>query len=95
MMHSSGALICSYGYRESHDKNSKNTGSGERVVMSYDNGVSWSKPYLVSDHIENGDLGYPCTVELEDHSLLTVYYQRESNNHHPGLLYSKWNLPNR
>lgn len=95
MKHSSGALICTYGYREQHDPNPQNTGSGERAVISYDNGKTWSEPYLISDHIDNGDLGYPCTVELDDHSLFTVYYQRESSEHHPGLLYSTWELPNR
>jgi len=95
MRHSSGALICTYGFREYKDRGVafKNSGSGQRVIISYNNGKTWSKPYNISDHINNVDLGYPATVELEDKSLYTVYYQQESENHHPGLLYSKWELP--
>jgi len=93
LMHSSGALICTYGFRELDFVKEKNSGSGQRAIISYDKGRTWSKPYIISDHIGTYDLGYPCTVELNDGSLYTVYYQRESNKHHPGLLYSKWKLP--
>jgi hypothetical protein len=92
MMHSSGVLICSYGYR-AYDFLENNDGkSGQRAVLSHDNGKTWSEPRIISDHIDNTDLGYPCTVELDDKSLFTVYYQQENPDCHPGLLYSKWDL---
>ncbi|MBN2853477.1 MAG: exo-alpha-sialidase, partial [Clostridia bacterium] len=93
MRHSSGAIICTYGYRELDFLKEKNTGSGQRAIISYDDGKTWTKPYIISDHIDTYDIGYPSTVELFDGSLYTVYYQRESREHHPGLLYSKWDLP--
>lgn len=92
MMHSSGVLICTYGFRAYEYVKDIKDGSGQRAILSYDNGKTWSEPRKISDHIGNWDLGYPCTVELDDASLFTVYYQREDNEHHPGLLYSKWNI---
>lgn len=92
MMHSSGALICSYGYRAFDWLKNNDGESGQRAVLSYDNGKTWSEPRRISDHVGNHDLGYPCTVELDDKSLFTVFYQKQDENHHPGLLYSKWNI---
>lgn len=92
VMHSSGVLICTYGFRAFDYVKGKEEGSGQRAVLSYDNGRTWSKPRKISQHIDNRDLGYPCTVELEDKSLFTVYYQQESPDHHPGLLYSIWSI---
>jgi len=92
MMHSSGVLICTYGFRAYDCVKDTGEGSGQRAILSYDNGKTWSEPRKISDHIGNWDLGYPCTVELEDKSLFTVYYQQEDSEHHPGLLYSKWSI---
>ena len=69
MRHSSGVLICSVGRRTKGD-------FGEYAFVSEDNGETWSKEYVINDLTPNGDLGYPCSVELDDSSILTVYYQR-------------------
>ena len=92
MMHSSGVLVCTYGFRAYDCVEDSNGKSGQRAVLSYDNGKTWSDPIKISDEIDSTDLGYPCTVELEDKSLFTVYYQQENSDCHPGLLYSKWKL---
>lgn len=86
MMHSSGALICSFGRRESP--------CGERAIVSYDYGKTWDDEYIISHpaNENDNDLGYPSTVELDDGSLLTVYYQRYENDRKPSILYTKWSL---
>lgn len=66
MLHSSGVLIASYGYRERP--------YGVKVMFSYDNGETWDVGHDIYSTDVGGDLGYPCTIELKDGSLLTVFY---------------------
>lgn len=89
MMHSSGALICSYGRREYP--------CGERAMVSYDLGRTWSEDYVLCEpkDLNQGDLGYPATVELDDGSLLTIYYQRYEDDAKTSILYTKWRLNDR
>lgn len=93
MRHSSGALLCSYGRRTPGDYS-------ERVLVSWDDGESWSMDVCINDQAPDWDLGYPSTVELEDGSLMTVYYQKyvDENgkaDNKASLLYTVWNLPER
>ena len=93
LLHSSGALLCSYGRRVPGD-------FSERVLVSYDGGESWELDLCVDDTAPDWDLGYPSTVELSDGSLLTVYYQKyvdENGNadSKASLLYTHWKLPER
>ena len=85
LRHSSGALICTYGYRS--------PGYGQRVLLSRDDGKSYEQWILRDDGVDS-DLGYPSTVELSDGTLYSVYYQRPApgmlNN---GILSSRWELP--
>lgn len=85
MRHSSGVLICTYGYRS--------PGYGQRVMFSRDNGASWDTDWIIRDDGFNGDLGYPSSVELPDGSMYTVYYQASSEKMNCGVLASKWTLP--
>ena len=89
MMHSSGALICSYGRRE--------IPCGERAMVSFDLGKTWEEEYILHNvkNENDGDLGYPSTVELKDGSLLTVYYQKYEDDKKCSMLYTKWRLVNR
>jgi len=66
LLHSSGRLIASYGYRE-HPY-------GIRIMFSDDGGNTWDTDYILEDESPCHDTGYPATVELRDGSLLTVYY---------------------
>ena len=84
MTHSSGALICSYGRREAP--------YGQRAMVSYDNGKTWSAEYVLDTCDHSKDLGYPSTVELSDGSLITVYYQKCPGDDHCSILYAKWKL---
>lgn len=82
--HSSGALIQTFGRRE--------VPFGERAVVSYDNGESWTDEYILNDSGKTMDLGYAATTELTDGSLLTVYYQAYGDDDFPSLLCTHWNL---
>ena len=86
LVHSSGALVCVYGYRQEP--------YGERVMISRNGGESWDYDYVLRDDGPDSDLGYPSSVELEDGSLLTMYYQKiESTKEKCSLLWSRWKLP--
>ena len=93
MRHSSGALLCSYGRRTPGDYS-------ERVLVSWDEGETWEMDVCIDNQAPDWDLGYPSTVELEDGSLMTVYYQKyvDENgkaDNKASLLYTIWELPQR
>lgn len=83
MLHSSGAVILSFGRREEP--------YGERALISYDGGETWEDEYIIRDAFST-DLGYPASVELNDGSILTVYYQKPDESTPPSILYSRWTL---
>jgi hypothetical protein len=62
-------------------------------MFSTDNGETWDKDYILRDDGSSGDLGYPATVELNDGSLLTVYYQQEPGRKNCIIMQSIWELP--
>jgi hypothetical protein len=84
-LHSGGVLISSYGYRREP--------FGQRVMFSKDDGKTWDKDYILRDDGNDGDLGYPATVELKNGSLLTVYYQAEQGRSNCVIMQSIWELP--
>lgn len=85
MVHSSGAVILSYGCRNGNKKS-------ERAAVSYDGGETWAEDYELNADIPYNDLGYPATVELSDGSLLTVYYQCYPLDDWTSILQTKWSL---
>ena len=87
LRHSSGAIVCVYGYRMA--------GYGQRCMISYDDGKTWDKNIIIRDDGPNGDLGYPASVELPDGSILTIYYQYLPNQYKASILWSRWRLPER
>lgn len=87
LRHSSGAIVLSYGYRL--------PGFGQRARVSYDEGKTWSEDIVIRDDGESGDLGYPCTIELADGDLYTVYYQALPGQKNTSILWSRWKLPAR
>ena len=86
LAHSSGALVGMYGRRlEPY---------GERVMISRDEGASWEYDLVLRDDGPDGDLGYPSSVELDDGSILTAYYQKpQSAADKCAFLWSRWRLP--
>jgi sialidase-1 len=91
LVHSSGTIILSYGYRAASE-GGPDVGSGQRVLLSRDGGRNWSAPLLLRDDGPDGDLGYPATCELEDGSLLTVYYQKTRAGENCSILSTRWAL---
>lgn len=73
-----GRLIFSYGNRAG-DGTPERSGNGVEILVSTDEGKSWSKPLRVLDW--QGDGGYPSSVELPDGQVLTAYYARHIAGH--------------
>ncbi|NLB37732.1 MAG: exo-alpha-sialidase [Clostridiales bacterium] len=83
LLHSSGGLISAYGHCQPP--------YGIRVMFSRDQGKTWDTNWTLSDDGESQDLGYPATVELEDGTLLTVYYQKAEAT---SAIYGRvWRMP--
>ena len=80
-----GRMLMTYGYRREP--------FGNQVRLSKDNGQTWSEPMTISDDGDAGDLGYPSTVELNDDSLVTVWYERLKSSPYAVLRQANWRLP--
>lgn len=86
MMHSSGKVILTFARRGKDH-------CGERALVSSDHGKTWEKLYILDENRpEDGDLGYPSTVEMPDGSLMTVYYQKYGDDPYPSILGTHWEL---
>lgn len=91
LQHSSGLLICTYGYR---GEPMRTPPFGIKVMFSQDNGETWSKSEDIYVNEVSLDLGYPSTVELKDGSLLTVFYAHLATDAPAVILQQKWRLEN-
>ena len=84
--HSSGALVCVYSYRKAPH--------GQRIMISWDQGATWDSGIILRDDAPPRDLGYPASVEMPDGTILTVYYQQHDGQYkNAGILWSRWELP--
>ncbi len=83
LLMSDGTIVITYGRREEP--------FGIRAVTSRDGCRTFSEEMVLSDTWV-GDLGYPASVELDDGSIVTVYYQRYENDERTSILYTKWKL---
>jgi sialidase-1 len=77
-----GRLLMTYGHRRKP--------FGNQARLSTDNGKSWGEPMIISGDGLGGDLGYPSTVELDDGSFLTVWYEKMKEPKHAVLRQAKW-----
>lgn len=83
LKHSSGMLICTYGYRE--------TPCAIRAMFSKDNGKTWDIGYeIYTGKVNDEDIGYPSSVELGDGSILTVFYAHETPDSPAVIMQQKW-----
>ncbi len=87
--HSSGTVICSYGYRLEP--------FAERVAFSEDECKTWSEHYDIDTSAKFFDHGYHTVAELDDGSLISVYYQtqdevtdRKYMKYSVGVYYTVW-----
>ena len=84
-----GRLLCSVGRRQATG------GNGEWAYVSDDAGETWHNGLLLSSAdglCSTSDFGYPCTVQLKDGALLTVFYQVATQGERPSLRAVKWRL---
>ena len=79
-----GRLLMSYGHRRKP--------FGNQARISTDHGKTWGEPVTISGDGANGDLGYPSTVELQDGTLLTAWYEQMSSRPRSVLRLAKWRL---
>jgi hypothetical protein len=77
-------LLMSYGHRRPP--------YGNQARLSEDHGRTWSDPITISDDGIGGDLGYPSTVQLDDGSLVTVWYELMKGSPHAVLRQAAWSL---
>ena len=81
-----GRILVSYGYRRAP--------YGERACISADEGESWNyaNEIILCDDAPSSDLGYPSSAQLDDGTIVTVYYQQERAGEKPCLMATLWRL---
>ena len=84
LRHSSGAIVLTYGWRHAP--------YGQRARISRDEGATWSDEIILRDDGPDGDLGYPCSVELPGGDILTVYYQKRPGESLTSILWTQWHI---
>ena len=77
-------LLMSYGHRRAP--------FGNQARISEDEGATWSEPMILSGDGAGGDLGYPSTVQLDDGSLVTVWYEKPADSPRAQLRQAHWSL---
>ncbi|MFO1063334.1 MAG: sialidase family protein [Pirellulales bacterium] len=65
---------------------------GNQARISTDNGLSWSDPIVISGDGITGDLGYPSTVQCDDGTLVTVWYEVLPGSPLAQLRQARWRL---
>lgn len=79
-----GRLLMSYGHRRPP--------FGNQVRVSSDAGKTWSSPILLTTDAHSGDMGYPSTVECDDGTLVTVWYEVLKDSPLAQLRQARWRL---
>ncbi len=79
-----GRLLMTYGHRRAP--------LGNQARLSEDNGKTWSEAMILSGDGVSGDLGYPSTVQIEDGSLITVWYETMKGRAKAVLRQVRWTL---
>jgi sialidase-1 len=81
-----GWLLASYCVRYKPD-------FGQRACISKDNGKTWDiDNEIIIAGSKNRDLGYPASVQLDDGSIYTVYYQIDRQGEQTSLMATHWKL---
>lgn len=86
LKHSSGLVVLVYGYRQKP--------WGLRAKISKDQCNTWSDEFIIKDESFSFDLGYPSSIELDDGSIFTAYYDHETPDSLCEIFGSTWSLPN-
>ena len=77
-----GTLVSTYGYREEP--------YGIRSMFSQDGGRTWDTDHILYTNTIIHDMGYPCSVELSDGSILTVYYAHATDEGPAVIMQTIW-----
>ena len=75
-----GRICLIYGYRA--DENSilaKTKTSDIRAKISNDNGITWSRDYILRNDGSGQDIGYPRVVQRPDGKIVAIYYFMDKN----------------
>jgi hypothetical protein len=65
---------------------------GNQARVSEDHGMTWSEAIVISGDGAGGDLGYPSTVQFEDGSLVSVWYEKLPGSARAVLRQARWTL---
>ena len=79
-------LLMSYGHRRKP--------FGVQARLSSDHGQTWSDAITLSSDGQTGDLGYPSTVQCDDGTLVTVWYEVLPGSPLAQLRQARWTLSN-
>ena len=79
-----GRLLMTYGYRRQP--------FGNLARISENEGQTWSEPIAISDDGIGGDLGYPSTIQREDGTLVTVWYEAQAGSPKAVLRVARWKI---
>ncbi len=71
-----GRIVVVFGRRKSP--------SGIGLIVSEDDGATWSAEAIVRDDGSGGDLGYPVATQLDDGRIFTAYYFMEADGNNFG-----------
>jgi sialidase-1 len=77
-----GRLLMSYGHRRKP--------LGNQVRVSSDHGETWGEAILISQDGTSRDLGYPSTVECDDGTMVTVWYEVLNGSPLAQLRQTRW-----
>ena len=79
-----GRLLMTYGHRREP--------FGNQARISQDGGRTWSSPIIINSDAISGDMGYPSTVECDDGTLVTVWYELLKDSPNAQLRQARWRL---
>lgn len=79
-----GRLLMTYGHRR--------TPFGNQARLSENDGQTWSEAMTISSDGIGGDLGYPSTVQLDDGTLITVWYEQMKGSPRAVLRQARWSI---
>lgn len=81
---SSGLIVSTYGRRKQP--------YGIMAMISDDGGKNWQKDIRLYENTASDDIGYPSTIELEDGTLLTVFYATDEDGKPCDIRQIKWKI---
>lgn len=81
-----GDILLTYGWRKN--------GFGIRATISHDEGTTWQieESTIIRDDMQNKNLGYPVTVQINEKAFYTLYYGEDCSGV-TGIVGTYWHAP--